>query len=471
MKFRDTIGRAVAAFSGVKAKYDAGGNGRRIKAWTPPSTGPVRATADATKVRDRARDAFRNDWAASSAAHKWTNNLIGVGITPRWKKDYLNQLWAKFVRDADSYGVLDAYGLQTLATLSWYVSGEVFMRRRPRPIFLGLAVPVQFQLIESDYVPMLDATSWPGMPAGNRIVQGIELNPYDRRVAYWMHKEHPGDFNKTLDPLTLIRVPASEVSHIFEPKRPGQLRGVSELASTLVRLRSTMDYEDAVLDRQKLANLFVAFVKRAMPDAESYDVDPLTGLPSFYSEENTALARLEPGMTQQLLPGEDITFANPPEAGTTYSDYLRTTHMGTMAGQGLPYETASGDIRNVSDRTLRVIMVEFRRFARSRQYQLCIPMICQPMVEWFAQAGVLSGAIDAADQEEASNPVHSPEGWEYIHPVQDVQGKIAAIAAGLISRDQVISERGDDPRTVDLQRAESNKRQADLQIPTAPAAP
>lgn len=457
----------------VQARYDAAGNGRRIRQWSPPSSGPQRAVLGLQKLRDRARDSSRNDWAGASSIQKWATNLIGVGITPRWEDDRFTKLWASHVPFADADGVLDAYGLQTLAVRSWFDSGEVFLRRRPRSLDLPLAAPVQYQLIEADYCPVFDADTWQGMPEGNTMRQGIERNKFGRRVAYWMWREHPGDRTLTpQDPTQLLRIPAAEIRHVFEPKRPGQMRGVSELAAVLVKLRASMDYEDATLDRQKLANLFVAFITRQMPDNEDLDFDADTGLPKFYSDNGTPMSALEPGTTQELRPGESVSFANPPEAGSTYSDYMRTTHVGTAAGGGLPYELMSGDIKDVSDRTLRVVMNEFRRLARQRQWQIVIPMLCQPMVDWWADALALKGDISLADVDVAKACKWSPEGWEYIHPTQDAEGKKTLIEAGIVSRSSVIAERGDDPRVVDAERKADKDRSDKLGLsPPEPAAP
>lgn len=454
------------------AKYDAAGTGRRIRSWNPPTSGPNRAIQGLQKIRDRSRDSTRNDWAAASLVQKWATTLVGVAITPRWEEKKFNDAWAKHVPTTDADGVLDAYGQQTLGVRSWIDGGEVFLRRRPRALTSPLSAPVQYQLIEAEYVPIFDSDVWPGMPEGNTIRQGIERNKYGERTAYWMYREHPGEgISGTVDATKLIRVVASQVKHFFEPKRPGQLRGVSELASILVRLRSTMDFEDAVLDRQKLANLFVGFITRPIPDQSDIEFDPDTGLPKFYDDNGAPMRGLEPGIMQELQTGEDVKFANPPEAGTTYSDYIRTTGVGTAAGGGMPYELMSGDIQNVSDRTLRVVIQEFRRFARQRQWQLVIPMLCQPMVDWWVDAMVLSGEFSVAEAEIARKPKWSPEGWEYIHPTQDAQGKKFLIEAGIVSRDNVIAERGDDPRQVDEERKAGKDREDKLGLTVVPPAP
>lgn len=459
---------------GIVNQYDAGGSGRRMRGWNPPNSGPNRAIVGAEKIRARAHDAIRNDWSGESSVQKWTTTLVGCGIVPRWENEDYGKLWARWGRVADSAGVLDVYGLQALGVRSLIGSGEVFLRRRPRSLRRGLPVPLQVQIIESDYCPIFDADEREGMPEGNRIRQGIELNKFDDRVAYWMFKEHPGEsyIGRTPAADQLIRVPASDVIHMFELKRAGQLRGVSGLAPVLARLRATGDFEDAVLDRQKLANLFTLFITKTLPESwEDLELDG-SGLPKFYNSEGTPIVGLEPGISQELNPGEDVKFANPPEAGVGYGEYLRSTQLGTAAGQGLPYELYSGDIANVSDRTLRVVINEFRRYAEQRQWHTIIPQMCQRIVEWFADAAVLSGELPLSALEELKSPEHVPHGWAYIHPVQDVQGKVLAINAGLTSRDREISAAGLDPRKIDAERKAAKEREDSLGLaPPEPTDP
>ena len=454
--------KAVAAAS---AHYDAAGAGRRIASWNPAASGPNRESAGIERLRSRTRDSVRNDWAASSGVQKWTTALIGTGITPRWKDAGANDAWAEFAAECDADEALDAYGLQALGARSWLSGGEAFLRRRPRDLALGLPAPVQFQLLESEFVPRLTTDSYRGMPRSHTLQEGVERNVYGRRIAYWMHYEHPGDLTAARNVKfgELLRVLARDVSHVYAPERPGALRGVSPMANILVRLRSSADFEDAVLDRQKLANLYVGFVKRALPpEWADVDFDPATGLPKFYRGDGQALAGLEPGIMQDLQPGESVEFANPPEAGTTFSDYLRSTHLGTAAGQGLPYELMAGDIREVSDRTLRVVINEFRRFAEQRQWHVIIPRLCRPMVRWWAEARTLVDLSPRKAKELQLACEWFPHGWDYIHPVQDVEGKIKAIDAGLTSRSAEISKRGDDPAAIDAQRAEDQRRADDL---------
>ena len=77
------IAKAMQTF---RARYDAAGRGRRMTGWNAPSSGPNAAMQGLQTIRDRSRDASRNDWAGESGIQKWTTSLVGIGITPRFKR-------------------------------------------------------------------------------------------------------------------------------------------------------------------------------------------------------------------------------------------------------------------------------------------------------------------------------------------------------------------------------------------------
>ena len=461
-------------------RYDGAGRGRRMASWQAPSTGPNEAINGGLQtLRDRSSDAARNDWTGESVLQKWATTLIGIAITPRFRrvKDNnrrveINDLWADFVKQADADCVLDLYGMQTLAVRSWLERGEMFARRRYRSRSDGLRVPMQVQLLESDMVPNFNADTFQGLPTTNTIKSGIEIDRKGRRVAYWVYKDHPGDkptgIGSSPAASLLVRVPAEDMLHMFEPKRIGQRRGVPTMAPILAKLRGVADFEDTTLERQKLANLIVGFISRDLPSFDNTDPNvmaALTGLDAELDENASPLLPMKPGLMQELEDGQKVTWSNPPDAGVNYSEYMRTSHLGTTAGTGLPYELAVGDIKGVSDRTLRVVINEFRRFASQRQWQIIIPQFCQRIIEWFADASVLAGDIPLSERDAVVRAEHAPHGWEYIHPTQDVQGKVMEVQNGFRSRSSVIGEAGDDPDVVDKERAEDADRERDLGLP------
>lgn len=461
----------VAAPSAVaplkfRNRYDAAGHGKRMAGWNPGSAGPNEVMQGLQRIRDRSRDSTINDWSGASANKQWASTLIGIGIIPRFhriksktKRQRLMDLYEQFVREADADCVNNLYGLQTLAVKTWFAAGEVFARRRYRSERDGLAVPFQVQMLEPEMVPIDLNDDGTMVKAGNKIRMGVEFDRRGRRVAYWVYKEHPNDSSTPVMSADLyVRVPAEDMIHMFESNRPGQIRGVPEMAPTLMRLRNIADYEDVTLERQKIANLFVGFISRKLPQMDWSNPNAQSALAQLgFGDSDEGVLPLKPGLMQELDDGQEITFANPPEAGTGYGDYLRTNNLGTAAALGMPYELFSGDIREVSDRTLRVKINEFRRLAEQRQWQMVIPMFAQRIIDWFAEAVTLGGDFPLSDLDNIKRAEHAPHGWAYIHPVQDVQGKALEVEKGFRSTSSVISERGDDPEAV------AEERKADME--------
>jgi len=99
-------------------------------------------------------------------------------------------------------------------------------------------------------------------PTGNGDVirQGIEFDRVGRRVAYHFLRRHPGDSTDPGLAGEMVRVPASEVIHVIDPVEAGQLRGVSKLAPAIVKLFLLDQYDDAELDRKKVAAMYAMFV-------------------------------------------------------------------------------------------------------------------------------------------------------------------------------------------------------------------
>ncbi len=457
------------------ARYEGAGQGRRMKNWSAPSTGPITATAPALPtLRNRCRDAVRNYPAAAAIVRNWVSSLVGTGIVARVNsydpglREKLTTLWNDWLPSADSAGACgDLFALQTLIAKAYVTDGEVFIRFRARRPSDGLPVPAQIEVLEADLVPLLDRD----LPNGNRIRQGIEFDAIGRRVAYWMFREHPGDprglFALSDQPQDLIRVPAENISHVFMPDRPGAVRGVPLLAPVLARLKLLDDLVDATSERQRLANLFAMFITRPMPTSGEAAIDPITGKTVQYDGNGAPIAALEPGISQELLPGEEVKFSDPPQVGQEFSEFTRLLCSQIAQGAGgMPTELLSGDLRDISDRSMRLGLQEWRRVVEAQQWQVLIPKMCQPIRAAWAKAAMLGGLLSYDEAVVAMNSEWAPPAWPRIHPTQDVQAEKMEVAEGFRSRASVIASRGYDPVTVDAERAADAAREADLGLQT-----
>lgn len=452
------------------AVYEAGAQTRRTLAWRAPTTSPnTQMLQSLGTIRDRSRQAIRNDGWAKGTIDKLVTNIIGTGVKPLSKAEDANfrravqELWLRWTDESDADGLLDFYGQQAQAVRAWLEAGEVFIRLRPRLPTDGLSVPFQVQVLEPELCPYTHNVTLPG---GNKVRAGVEFDKIGRRVAYWFHPSRPGDL-QDFDASELRRVPAAAVIHLFDPLRPGQIRGLPHLTQALIKLHELDKFEDATLLRSQIANLFAGFVKR--PSVEGSDVHPLTGLaPDSTSSEGRPILSLEPGIFQELEPGEEVQFNDPPTADPFGPAFMKQQLMSVSAATGVPYEVLTGDMAGLNDRVMRVVLHEFRRGIQGRQHHIVAYQLCRPVwTAWFDRV-VLSGALPVPAAGYSANPARwaavkwMPQGWPYIHPVQDVTAAQSAIKAGFTSRSAVVSEQGEDAEVIDAEQAEDNRRADEL---------
>lgn len=446
--------------------YEAASYTRRTLGWRAPTTSPNNILWSLSTLRDRSRAAVRNDGYAKGTIDKLVTNIIGTGLTPRSQakdpafRKLVQQKWLQWTDESDADGLLDFYGQQRQAVRGWLESGEVFNRLRNRLLSDGLSVPLQLQVIEPELCPhthnMITATA--------RIRAGIEFNGIGRRVAYWFHPSRPeqDDF----DASRLNRIPAELVIHLYDPLRAGQLRGIPHLTPALITLLELDKFDDATLIRQQLANLFVAFVTRPAGPSASETLHPLTGQALETDANDKPLIPLEPGIFQELEPGEEVKFSEPPDP-KNYRDFTRQLVMRVAAGTGVPYEILTGDMSGLNDRTLRVILHEFRRQIQAWQHQLIAFQFCRPIWKAWMDRAFISGALPLpADYQENPDPwlavKWSPQSWPYLHPVQDIDAQKAAVRNGFTTRAAIVSEQGDDVEDIDREQAADNARADDL---------
>lgn len=447
--------------------FDAASFGRLLQKWRASSDGANSAMLGGlVTMRNRSRDLGRNNPWCAGALDSLVSNVTDPGIVPISRHDdagfkkEMRVLWSDWNEVADAHGLLSWDLMVGLAYRSFLESGEVFVRMRSRLPEDNLPVPLQVQLIEADHVPVDYTTT---APNGNKIIAGIEFDVIGRRVAYWMYPEHPGE-SVTINPsanLKLVRVPATDIIHLFEPTRPGQVRGIPRLVPVLTRLHDVGMYENAELLKKMMASMMVAWVTTPTPDepimgTEDEDVD---------EDEGANWLKMEPAQINILAPGEEVTFSDPPSTDGNYEAHLKMNLRAVAAVFGLTYEQMTGDLTGVNFSSIRAGLNEFQRRAR-RSQRLLIHVLCRAVFSRWLDEAVLAGAISAPGYAANPRPYKRidwrPPGWRYVNPQQEIAAVKEEIKGGLRSRESVLAEQGQDVADVDAQIASDWERSKGL---------
>lgn len=423
--------------------FDGAARGRHTDGWVRPGTSADAEIALAGPVlRDSARDLRRNNPHVAKGVSAWVNNLVGEGIMPRpatgdeAKDKKVKEAFTRWCDQCDADGQLDFYGLQSLAVGGMVESGEMLARRRFRRPGDGIKIPVQVQLLEPDFI---DSSRQGDLDNGNTAIQGVEFDRIGRRAAYWLFGQHPGGIVLSAKSrLQSAPVPATEIAHLYEKQRT-QVRGVTWLAPVVRPTRDHGDYLFAEGIRKKSEASVVGIVVGGDDDADP-GVNPDTGEPLTVGVVDASGALIEafqPGMFAYARGGKDIKF-NTPAAVGGFGDYNSAALRTIAAGMRLPYELLTGDLSQINFSSIRAGLVDFRRLVSAIQWQIVIPMYCQPLWRWFCEAAYLAGEIDSPDI-----PVQwAPPAFNWVDPYKDVLADVLAIRAGIKTPQDVIAATG-----------------------------
>ena len=355
----------------MRARLEGAMSRRRLRGWNPPLENINALVASGgPRLLARSRELVVTNGYAANACEAFAANLVGDGIKPSSLigdadlRDRVQRLWLAWTDEADADGLTDFYGLQAMVAREMFVAGECFVRLRPRRAEDGLPVPLQLQLLQSEMLPFEKTET---AANGNRIRCGIEFDAIGRRVAYHFRRRHPGDSTDQGGPVIpeTVRVPAADVLHVYRPIDAGQIRGLPHVAPAMVRLFLLDQYDDAELDRKKTAAMFAGFITKTAPE------EPMMG-EAEADPDGAAIASLEPGTMQVLLPGEDVRFSSPADVGGGYEAFQYRTLLAVSASLGLPYHLVTGDVRQANYSSLRAELVEFRRRVGQLQHGVLV---------------------------------------------------------------------------------------------------
>ena len=454
MAVRRLQARAMLALAGgyTGAKMDRASLG----GWRALPGGPeADLIGDLPALRARSRDLARNSPIAAGAIGTQVSHVVGTGLSlspapdaaflgldaaaaEAWQVSTQRE-WKLFAesRDCDAARQLNFYGLQRLAFRAALESGDAFVltpsiRRPNRPYSLAL------QIIEADRVcnPKFAADS-------DAIVAGIErASVGGEAIACHIVDVHPGELRKRSSTWTRYVYTGSatgrrNVLHLFEPTRPGQIRGVPSLAPIIEPLKQLGRYTEAELQAAVTSGLFSVFVKM--------DPDAFSGMFSDEAQEtiiNQAkgwTGQMEAGKAINLLPGEDITSANPGRPNAAFDPFVRAILQQIGMALEIPYEVLTMHFSS-SYSAARAALLSAWRFFRARRDWLAT-YLCQPVYELFMEEAVASGRIsapgffaDPAVRAAWCEAQWTGDGPGSIDPVKEVDAAQKRVAMGISTR-------------------------------------
>lgn len=376
---------------------------------------PTGGSANADTIRDlpmlrsRSRDQMRNAPVALGALNTTVSHVVGTGLayTPAIDAGFLGMtaeeaeewsastkrcfdMWANSL-DCDLARKLNFYGIQSLAVRTELESGDVICIT-PRVARENKAPRLALQLIEADRVCNPSRG-----PDTDTLVDGMVIKPETgETVACHIASRHPGDLTKGQATWTEVRFRGAQtgrrnVLHLFQPLRPGQVRGVPMIAPILEPLKQLARWTDAELNAAVVSSMFSVFIKM---DPQAFDdMFTDTAKEAIVNKSSSWTGEMESGQAINLLPGESIETSSPGRPNPAFDPFWAAIVRQIGMALELPYEVLTMHFQSSYSASRAALLMAWKSF-RSRRDRLAT-YLCQPVFELWLADEVAEGRISA----------------------------------------------------------------------------
>lgn len=501
------IDRVIAVFSPKEAMrrlqhrealallggYNGASRGRAaLQSWNPYG-GDANADiiVDLPTLRARSRDLVRNSPIGASAINTVVSNVIGTGLTMQsnpdaktlgwsdeqageWKRLVESEysLWANST-ECDATRTLNFYGLQNLALRTMLESADALVvtpsisDRRPYQLAI--------QIVEGDRLSNKNNAQ-----DTDKKISGIAIDENGAAVSYDIAKKHPGAVRVAGQEWVTIQAYGKDgrknVIHLFERKRPGQMRGVPYLAPVIEHLKQLSRYSDAELQAAVVSAAFAVFLKM---DADAFSSVLNEQSQQAYinraSDWDGKINMDSPGVAVNLAPGEEPIFPNLGRPNANFDPFFLAMLKQIGPALEIPFEILVKHFSS-SYSASRAALLDFWRIVRVRR-DFMATYFCEPIKNlWFEEAVAL-GRIPApgffADprlKQAYTRALWIGDGPGSIDPEKEINAAIKRINAGVstLEKESAAYDGGDWEANIN-QRMKENQMMNDAGLTVDPS--
>lgn len=421
--------------------------------WIAPTTsinGELKSSM--TMMRARCRERAKNDDYAKGYINMCVSNIVGpkgirlqsLASDPNGERDTLaiNAIelawsqWAKYPQNVDVSGRDNWKALQEQLTRIFATDGEIFIRHIEGADAGSFGYSIQ--VIDP---ALCDENLSLKLESGNVVEMGVELNKYNKPIAYWFLQPTQKDGSPQSSSSKHLRVPANEIIHAFKTEFAGQIRGIPPMAVALPRMKMLSDWEDAALLNAQIG-------ARKMGFYTSTGADDLTTGANAMDPDGELIDELQAGTFTKLPSGVGIEKFESEYPNNEMSPFKKSMLRAIAVGLKVDYFTLNSDLESVNLSSARVAIAETREQWKAEQ-GFMIGKVITPIYErWLAQAlvrkkiTVKGKPLNIMNIEKYKNVQWLGRRWQFSDPVKDTTSNIDLINNGIKSRTAVCNDLG-----------------------------
>jgi lambda family phage portal protein len=390
-------------------------------------------------IRARAQLLERSDPLVRKLRAILAKNVIGpngftlqVPFGTREQNQAIEWAWWEYANDKRVHAGqrFNLRQLLTMALIRRKLDGEVFLLRTLRS---DSPHRIAWQLLEADQCPMaLNRSATRTQP---EIRHGVELDRFGAPTAFYFLDDHPSE-----GATQARRVPAEDVLHYANLERPGQVRGVPEIAATILLLAHLGGYREAELVAARQGANSPLLLR---PDPEIWA--PKEG-DDAKDLANMAPSPSAPGEWTVLPVGLESVAHDLKHPNAGFSQFTKDIIRSVAASWDVSYPTLAADLEGANMSSARVGELQDRDGYLTMQEEVITDLL-QPMLAAWADIALLTRKLPIRVSElPALLRVATWQGrrWKSVDERKEMQALDVEIKLGIQSRTNACAERGRD---------------------------
>jgi len=431
-----------------KRSYSGANTGRLFADFITSSTSADAEIKDNIRIlRDRARELARNDSYISRYLNLMVSNVIGkhgIRVSSKARNDdgsldiganvLIERAWKEWskVGNCTANGRLSFLDCQKIFIESLCRDGEVLIRKiKSNESPFGFTL----QFLEADHLDETKNDYYKG--TGNRIKMGVEVNKYDKPVAYHLFKEHPYD-RSYMGNIEHIRVPADEIIHAYLPQRAEQTRGISLVATAMANVKMLNGYLEAEIVAARVGASKMGFF--TSPDGDGYVGD------GEFEDGFNPTTNAQAGVFEQLPAGMDFKAFDPTHPTSAFDSFTTSVLRSIASGLNISYHSLSNDLTSVNYSSIRQGALEDRSMYMIYQ-QFVVEHFINPVFQSWLEMAISTGYINLpiGKFDKFANSVNFiPRSFSWIDPLKEMQANVVGLQNGTLTYADISASYGRD---------------------------
>lgn len=434
-----------------KRAFDAAKATRLVQSWAAISKSinvDLREGIDA--VRARARDLAQNEPMAKKYLSLVAANVVGsTGIVLQSKitdpsgkpdklaNDAIEAGWSKWSSGAcDISGRMSMPDFERAAIKCVARDGEALVYEH-----IGADNEFGYTLQLIDINRLSTIKNQPGTETQNAIIMGVEIDRNGRPLFYHIYEYMYGD-----DQTKWKTKPysAENIIHLFLQDSPEQIRGVSWMHASMIRMFHLKKYQEWAIIAAGVGASKMGFF--TSPEGDGTEVadgeDANTG--ELYQEAAG-------GQFGVLPEGWGFQSFNPDYPHAMYAEFVKTAKRDISSGLNVSYHSLANDLEGVNFSSIRSGTLEEREEWKVIQNWFIGAFLERIYPVWLKNAllnnaikSVTGAPMPASKFDKFVSHTFLGRRWAWVDPLKDIQASIEAIDNGLADPHEIASQQGTD---------------------------